>query len=146
MRYLLDTDHLTLLERKQGPDFLQVMQTLEQVDWNEIGVSVVSFHEQSLGCNSFISRAKSSADIVRGYSMFGQVIEMFSKGIVVPFDAAAAASFEQLRSTRIRVATMDLRLAATALSRSLILVTRNSVDFGQVPGLQIEDWTVRKPR
>ena len=42
---------------------------------------------------------------------------------------------------KVRIGTMDLRIAATAISNGLILLTRNTVDFERVPGLTLEDWT-----
>jgi len=61
---------------------------------------------------------------------------------VAPFDDAAAAVFDDLKSQRIRVATMDLRIAAIALSNNYTLLTRNFSDFARIPGLQFDDWTV----
>ncbi|MFO7029482.1 hypothetical protein B9T07_05335 [Limnospira fusiformis CCALA 023] len=37
---------------------------------------------------------------------------------------------------------MDARIVAIALSRSMILLTRNHRGFSKVTGLVIEDWTI----
>jgi tRNA(fMet)-specific endonuclease VapC len=74
--------------------------------------------------------------------MFDRVLDAFSAAQVLPFDAPAAAVLYGLLAQGVRLATMDLRIAAIALSRALVLLTRNSRDFGKVPGLLMEDWTV----
>ena len=74
--------------------------------------------------------------------MLTQMLQDFTEALVIPFDAAAAAAFEELVAQRVRVGTMDLRIAAIALSRGMVMVTRNTSDFRKVPGLQIEDWTL----
>jgi tRNA(fMet)-specific endonuclease VapC len=38
---------------------------------------------------------------------------------------------------------MDLRIAATALVEKLTVLTRNTIDFLKVPGVVVEDWTIR---
>ena len=60
---------------------------------------------------------------------------------VLPFEVEAVAIFDKLRAQRVRISTMDLRIASIALSRNLILLTRNEIDFRKVPDLSIDDWT-----
>lgn len=105
-------------------------------------VSIVSFHEQVSGWNAYLNRSRSSTSVVRAYSMFQQILADFARMAVLPFDGFAAAEFDHLRSTGIRVATMDLRIAAIAISRQYGILSRNFVDFQRVPGLHVEDWTI----
>lgn len=74
--------------------------------------------------------------------MLGRLLSDYSSIEVLPYDSAAATVFDGLVIHRVRIATMDLRIASIALSRGLIMVTRNTGDFSRVPGLVIEDWTV----
>lgn len=141
MRYLLDTDHLSVLQRGSGADCHALTVRLAPLSADEFGLSVISLHEQVLGCHTFLSRARTPAAVVRGYTLLQDVLAAFAIAEVVPFDAAAAEEFDRLAGLRLRVATMDLRIAAVALSRGLILLTRNVRDFGRIPELVTEDWT-----
>ena len=49
--------------------------------------------------------------------------------------------YQNLWIQKLRVGTMDLKIAAIALANDATLVTRNTIDFQRVPGLRIEDWT-----
>ena len=102
----------------------------------------MSFHEQVLGCHTYIGRATTAKEIVRGYGMLLRLLSDYAAVAVLPFDTPAAAILDGLLAQRIRIGTMDLRIASIALANRLILVTRNQNDFRRVPGLTIEDWTV----
>lgn len=141
MRFLLDTDHITLLQREDGPEFRAISSRVLEAGEGEVGFSVVSFHEQVLGANSFISKATRAEHVLRGYVMLARIIEDFARVPVALLDSAALSRFQDLRAQKVRVPTMDLRIASIALSRGLVLVTRNARDFARVPGLRIEDWS-----
>lgn len=61
---------------------------------------------------------------------------------MLAFPQPAMVRFEHLRSQRLNIGLMDLRLGAIALENHLIVVTRNVRDFARIPGLQTEDWSV----
>ncbi len=41
---------------------------------------------------------------------------------------------------RIRISTMDLKIATIGLVNDALLLSANLRDFQQVPGLRVEDW------
>jgi tRNA(fMet)-specific endonuclease VapC len=141
VKYLLDTDHISILQRASGAEFVALSARMAQHPAADFALSLVSFHEQVLGAQALISRARTTADLIRSYAVLQNVLQDFSTAIVLPFDAAAAAVFDGLQQQRVRVGTMDLRIASIALSQGLILLTRNTRDFSRVPGLLTEDWT-----
>ncbi len=142
MKYLLDTDHISFLQEQRGSEYAALIARIAQHSSADFAFSIVSFHEQTLGGHAFLNRARTHAQMIRGYSQLMKVLKIFLTTPVLPFDAVAAAVFDNLQTQGIRVATMDLRIAAIALSQGLILLTRNRRDFGRVPGLLTEDWTV----
>jgi tRNA(fMet)-specific endonuclease VapC len=75
-----------------------------------------------------------------------QLFTYLKKIDILGFDESADRQFRKLlqdnpslRKARIQ---RDMRIAAIALSRNATVVTRNHRDFGQVPGLRIEDWMI----
>lgn len=142
MRYLLDTDHLSVLQRQTGQDYSNLSTRMAHYSPSDFTISTVTFHEQMLGCHAYVNRAHNLSDVVKGYEMMTRLVNDFKVLPLVSFDAGAATILTTLQSERIHLARMDARIAAIALFRRLILLTRNHRDFGKVSGLVIEDWTV----
>jgi tRNA(fMet)-specific endonuclease VapC len=142
VKFLLDTDHISIIQRRSQPGYSSIVARIARYSAADLAFSIISFHEQVLGCHTYINRARRTQDVVSGYNRLVRVLDHFKSAPVLPFDGSAAAEFDRLLARRIRVATMDLRIASVALTRGLILLTRNVVDFGKIPGLVTEDWTV----
>jgi tRNA(fMet)-specific endonuclease VapC len=142
VKYLLDTDHFSFLQKRRGPDYAALLARMARHSPADFAFSIVSFHEQVLGGHALLNRARTTAYLVHGYAFLLEIFQSYITSTVLPFDAAGAAVFDGLQAQNIRVATMDLRIAAIVLSQGLTLVTRNTRDFGRVPGLVTEDWTV----
>ncbi len=141
MQYLLDTDHISFLQRRSSPEFLRLSSRMAQYKISDFALSIVSFHEQVMGAHSFINRARTSKDLVRGYGLLLEIARSFVDAPILLFDSSAILIFNMMRSQKIQLATMDLRIAAIAISNNLVLLTRNTGDFSRVPNLIIEDWT-----
>ena len=75
------------------------------------------------------------------YTRLKRLLMNYLKIEVLDFDAPAVAEFQRLKGLRLRVGTMDLKIAAIALAHHATILTRNVKDFGPVPGLRVEDWT-----
>jgi tRNA(fMet)-specific endonuclease VapC len=137
--YLLDTDHLSLLQR-QGNSAQSLIQRL-QLNMSPIAATVISYEEQTRGWMKYFSQAKNLEQQVIAYQRLQQHAINYCNITLLPFDIRAAEQFQQLRKQYPRLDTMDLKIAAIALTNNAILLTRNQKDFGQIQGLNIEDWS-----
>jgi tRNA(fMet)-specific endonuclease VapC len=144
--YLFDTDHITILQLSVGPAFGRLLQRMRGYADTVFYLSIVSMHEQTVGAHTYVAKARKRSAVLRGYEMFERIRTRYSiPAQVLLFDQAAADVFadvfDVLRAQKVRIGTMDLRIAAIALTNNLTVLTRNLRDFTQVPGLTVEDWT-----
>lgn len=138
--YLLDTDHLSVLERG-GAEAERLRRRLQTVPPNEVAATVVSYEEQTRGWLSYLAKARSLTDQVTAYSYLQRHLQVFCAIPLLAFDPAAAAIVQHLQQQRIRIGTMDLKIASITLANGATLLSRNVTDFQKVPGLLVEDWT-----
>ena len=136
--FVLDTDAAGFALQKY-PAILQRIQSLPKD--TTVATTIVTFGEDLGGWLPACRRASHSTARVQAYAHLQRGLEFYSQMIVLPFDATAAAIFDQLRAQKIRIGTNDIAIAAITLSVKGILVTRNKVDFEPIPDLALEDWT-----
>jgi tRNA(fMet)-specific endonuclease VapC len=124
VKYLLDANiiiHLLVGE------FPQLTARVAHCDAGSLATSTIAFGEVAHGA-------------VRGNLPLMESLEgMLEEVILLPFDEAAAREYARLPFKR---ASFDRLIAAHALATNLTLVTSNTRDFGDVPGLSFENWTV----
>ncbi|WP_395092387.1 type II toxin-antitoxin system VapC family toxin [Armatimonas sp.] len=138
--YLLDTDHMSILERG-GTAALTLTLKLSALSDSEVATTIVSYEEQCKGWLAKTAREKDEP-LLRAYVQLGQHLEIYAGMTVFPYDADAHRFFQELQSQKIRIGTQDLKIAAITLANDATLLTRNTRDFSRVPNLKFEDWTV----
>ena len=135
---IFDTDHVSLLERK---DTL-VVDKFSRSPVGKTAITIITWEEQMRGRLNVIRQATSSEQRILAYTRLLSTIRFLQNFPIINFDAMADRNYMQLQAQKIRVGTQDLRIASIALSCSAVVVTRNHRDFGKVPNLMLEDWTV----
>jgi tRNA(fMet)-specific endonuclease VapC len=138
---LLDTDHLTLLKYMDSERGVRLNERLRAQPPEEVvAVSIISVEEQMRGWLAAIARERQASRQVFGYGELGRLLDYFQAFTLLPFDERAADRFDDLRAAKIRLGTMDLKIAAIALVNQALLLSANRRDFEQVPGLRVENW------
>ena len=138
---VLDTDHMTLIEWSDRRGSARLRARLGALLPAEVATTVISYEEQMRGWMAYLARTRSVVEQMEAYRRLHRQLQNYCRIPVLTFDEHAATTFQRLRRARIRIGTMDMKIAAIVLSCNATLLSRNLADFRQVPGLRVEDWT-----
>jgi tRNA(fMet)-specific endonuclease VapC len=130
MKYLLDTNICIYLINERPK---KVLTQFKRHSLGDIGISSITASELAFGV------AKS------GSSKNSAALEAFLLPLnVVDYDAGAAMIYGDIRATLEKqgktIGPLDMLIAASALSRQLILVTNNEKEFRRISKLKVENW------
>lgn len=137
-RFVLDTDHLSLLQRSHP----LVASHVASVATEDLAITIVTAEEQLRGWLAAIRQQHMSERQVGAYAGLHDALIMLQSITILEFDVLAYRQYGSLRQQGIRVGSQDLRIAAITMTIGGTLLTRNRRDFSQVPGLIIEDWSL----
>ena len=134
--FVLDTDILSLWQHGHP----SVSARVSACNPSELAITVITVQEQLDGWHAQLNRGKDHQHTAALYQRLANTVRFLARVSIITFSEAAIARYEMLRSFKLNIGKMDLRIAAIVLEHDAILVTRNSRDFARIAGLQFEDW------
>jgi tRNA(fMet)-specific endonuclease VapC len=132
---------LSILQRRRAPECGRLEHRLSQLPDEDVFTTIVTFQEQMRGWLAALHKARTDERLLLAYAELQSMLRDFCHLNILPFGTAAQGEFKRLRRLKIRIGTMDLRIASVALATQSTLLSRNLRDFQRVPGLSVEDWT-----
>jgi len=131
MKYMLDTN-ICIYIIKQQPQ--KVIRRFMQAKVSDIGVSSITLSELEYG----VMKSSKPEQNKLALAQFIAPIE------IKAYDDAAAQHYGEIRAHLERlgmpIGSLDMLIAAHALSINSILVTNNDSEFKRVSNLKIENW------
>lgn len=131
-QHMLDTNICIYIIRKKPQ---RVLRRLQRYPVSNIGVSSITLSELEYGVAKSIKPQQNKLALT----------EFLAPIEILPYDDMAARQYGELRAHLEKngtpIGSLDMLIAAHALSLKCTLVTNNEVEFQRVPGLSIDNWT-----
>ncbi|MEE4606023.1 MAG: type II toxin-antitoxin system VapC family toxin [Desulfobacteraceae bacterium] len=131
MKFMLDTNVCIYIIKRKPADLLE---RFKQTDISEISISSITLSELFYG----VSKSSKPEQNFMALTQFVAPLE------ILPFGGEASQYYGDLRAYLERLGTpigsLDMLIAAHALSLASTLVTNNEKEFNRVPNLKIENW------
>lgn len=131
MKFLIDTN-ICIYIIKNSPH--SVIEKFHSLKIGDIGISSITLAELEYGVSKSAHQAKNQDALYQ----FIMPLE------ILPFDSLAAKFYGQVRADLEQrgkpIGSMDMMIAAHALSLNVTLVTNNEKEFTHVKNLHVENW------
>ena len=131
MKYMLDTD-ICIYIIKQKPQV--VVERFLRTEISQIGISSITLSELTYG----VSKSSKPEQNQMALTQFMAPLE------ILPYGDDAAQYYGDLRvhleKQGTPIGSLDMLIAAHALSIACTLITNNEREFARIPNLKIENW------
>ena len=131
MKYMLDTNTCIYIIKRKPQD---VIKRFKKIEISQVGISSITLSELLYG----VSKSSKPEQNQLALTQFLAPLE------ILPYDDEAAQYYGNIRALLEKqgtpIGSLDLLIAAHALSRDCILVTNNEKEFNRIPNLQIVNW------
>ena len=131
MEFMLDTNTCIYIIKRKPPD---VIERFCQTEISQIGISSITLSELLYG----VSKSSKPEQNQMALTQFVAPLE------ILPYDDEAAQYYGDLRAHLEKkgtpIGSLDMLIAAHALSIDCTLVTNNEKEFIRTPNLKIDNW------
>jgi len=124
MKFMLDTTTCIYIIKKKPPD---VIERFIQTEISQIGISSITLSELSYG----VSKSSKPEQNQIALAQFIAPLE------ILPYGDDLRTHLEKQGTP---IGSLDMLIAAHALSTDCTLVTNNEKEFVRIPKLKIENW------
>ena len=131
MEFLLDTNTCVYIIKRKPPD---VIERFKQTKISQIGISSITLSELLYG----VSKSSKPGQNQMALTQFVAPLE------ILPYDDEAAQYYGNLKAHLEKqgtpIGSLDMLIAAHALSTESTLITNNEKEFIRIPNLKIDNW------
>jgi len=132
MKYLIDTNICIYIMNKRP---VAVIKKFKQFELGEIGISTITVSELQYGIVKSKYRKKNEF----------RLEEFLTPLEILTYDQTAARVYGDIRFQLEKlgqpIGSLDLLIAAQAISQDLVLITNNDKEFKRIKKLKVENWT-----